>query len=396
VTHSVGTDGHHPGTAGGSLVLNGVTKKYGDRRAVDQVSMEIAAGEFVTLLGPSGSGKTTTLNIIAGFAEADEGGVLLEGRELTGVPPHKRGVGMVFQSYALFPHMTAGENIAFPLKMRRVGRAEIAEKVRAALAIVHLEEYASRYPQQLSGGQQQRIALARAIVFQPRLLLMDEPLGALDKKLREALQLEIKRIHRELGVTFVYVTHDQDEALVMSDRIAIYHEGRIEQIGSAEELYKNPSSLFVADFIGESSIFRGSFHLTPDGGELHWKGRELHVSKENCGHARLQSGAAAAVVVRPERTRIRRVADESDEATADNRLPGVLREVIYLGAIRKYLIELTGGAVAQARVSAAEEDGHELAIGDRVFLEWPASASYLLPVGETRADDPAALVLDAA
>jgi putative spermidine/putrescine transport system ATP-binding protein len=306
---------------------------------------------------------------------------------------------MVFQSYALFPHMTAGENIAFPLKMRGATKADIAEKVRNALAIVRLEEYGSRYPRQLSGGQQQRIALARAIVFEPRLLLMDEPLGALDKKLREVLQLEIMRIHRELGVTFVYVTHDQEEALVMSDRIAIYGEGRIEQIGAAEELYENPSTLFVADFMGDSNIFRGRFHPTPEGGEVRWNGHEVRVSKEKCAGMPLKSGDAAAVVVRPERARIRRSADAHEATAADNRLPGVLREVIYLGSIRKYLIELASGDLAQARVSVAHQDGHGLSAGDRVCLEWPTSASHLLADGSGRPlkeGDPADLVLDAA
>ena len=228
-------------------------------------------GEFVTLLGPSGSGKTTTLRMIAGFTSPTGGSIEIDGQDMTRVPPHRRDVGMVFQNYALFPHMTAAQNVAFPLRMRKQSRAEIDRRVGDALDLVKLRHLADRYPRQLSGGQQQRIALARAVVFEPRLLLMDEPLGALDRKLREALQLEIIRISRELGATVLYVTHDQEEALVMSDRIAIFNEGRIEQLGSGEDLYDRPASLFVADFIGESNILRGRYEA--DGADGGWMTR---------------------------------------------------------------------------------------------------------------------------
>ncbi len=250
----------------GALTLRNLTKIYGDLHAVDDVSLDVAPGEFVTLLGPSGSGKTTTLRIIGGFIKPEAGTVSLDGRDLTKVPPYKRDIGMVFQNYALFPHMTASENVGFPLQMRRVPKAEVKEKVREALRLVRLEELGDRYPKQLSGGQQQRVALARSFSFDPQLLLMDEPLGALDKKLREALQLEVLRISRQLGVTVVYVTHDQEESLVMSDRIAIYNEGRIEQIGTGEDLYERPVSLFVADFVGESNIYRGTLQADPYAG----------------------------------------------------------------------------------------------------------------------------------
>ena len=215
----------------GSLELRDLCKSYGDVHAVDHVSLTVAAGEFVTLLGPSGSGKTTTLGMIAGLAKPSSGGILLDGKRLDPLPPYKRDLGVVFQNYALFPHMTVARNVAFPLEMRRLPKSEIAGRVARVLEQVGLDRHGDRYPKQLSGGQQQRVALARAMVFEPRILLMDEPLGALDRKLREQMQVEIMRLHRETGVSVVYVTHDQDEALMMSDRIAVFNHGRIEQIG---------------------------------------------------------------------------------------------------------------------------------------------------------------------
>ncbi|MFC6235439.1 ABC transporter ATP-binding protein, partial [Leucobacter soli] len=247
------------------LRVNGVTKSFGGAPAVDDVSLTIAEGEFVSLLGPSGSGKTTTLQMIAGFSDPDSGTIALGGRDLASVPTHKRDIGVVFQNYALFPHMTVAQNVAFPLKMRGVPRREAESRVRAALEQVHLAKFSDRKPAQLSGGQQQRVALARAFVFGAKLLLMDEPLGALDKKLREVLQEEIVHLARSLGVTVVYVTHDQEEALAMSDRIAIYNEGRIEQIGSGRDLYARPATLFVATFMGESNIVRGALAAVPSG-----------------------------------------------------------------------------------------------------------------------------------
>ena len=233
--------------------------------AVDSVSLDIAPGEFLTLLGPSGSGKTTTLMMLAGFEIPSDGEIYVDDTAIAAIPPYKRNIGMVFQNYALFPHMTVGENIAFPLKMRGLSKSEIARMSKEALELVKLPGYEGRYPRQLSGGQQQRIAVARALVFNPRVLLMDEPLGALDKQLRESLQLEIKSLHDQLGVTIVYVTHDQQEALVMSDRIAVMNNGRIEQIGSPVALYDQPQSRFVASFIGESNFLSGRV-LSCDGG----------------------------------------------------------------------------------------------------------------------------------
>jgi putative spermidine/putrescine transport system ATP-binding protein len=242
--------------AGTQIELKGVSKVYPKSVAVDNISLTIKPGEFMTLLGPSGSGKTTTLNLIAGFADLTSGSIQIDGRRIDDVPVHKRGLGVVFQHYALFPHMTVGENVAFPLRRRKVGRAEQRDRVARALQTAGLADYAGRYPRELSGGQQQRVALARALVFDPQALLLDEPLGALDKKLRDRLQLELRRIHREVGRTFLFVTHDQEEALTLSDRIAVFNEGRIEQVGTAEELYATPQSLFVAGFIGESTMLR--------------------------------------------------------------------------------------------------------------------------------------------
>ena len=367
--------------AGGSLAIRGVTKVYGELRAVDDVSLDVAPGEFVTFLGPSGSGKTTTLRVVAGFIRADAGTVSLDEREMTGVPPYRRNIGMVFQNYALFPHMTAAENISFPLEMRRVSKGEARRKVEEALEIVRLTGLGARYPRQLSGGQQQRVALARAIVFNPRLLLMDEPLGALDKKLREALELEIMRISDQLRVTVVYVTHDQEEALVMSDRIAVYNRGRIEQVGTGEELYERPASLFVADFIGESNIFRGRL----DADVLVSNGLRLPFAEAARERAGLAPRTGAAVVVRPERLRVRATASGgSDGAVA--RVPGVVREVIYLGSMRKYVIELEGGCVARARVHVGQEDA-DLRAGDRVEVSWDVEQGVLVAYEEGRTED---------
>jgi ABC-type Fe3+/spermidine/putrescine transport system ATPase subunit len=242
---------------GASVSLVELEKRFDTVGAVRGVSLEIQSGEFLTLLGPSGSGKTTTLMMIAGFKQPTAGDIAIDGSSVVAIPPYRRNIGMVFQNYALFPHLTVAENIGFPLKQRGVDRADRSRQVAESLAMVRLSGYEGRYPRQLSGGQQQRVALARAMVFRPRLLLMDEPLGALDKQLRESLQIEIRRLHAELGITFVYVTHDQEEALTMSDRIAVMNEGVVAQLGAPEELYNRPISRFVASFIGESNFLPG-------------------------------------------------------------------------------------------------------------------------------------------
>lgn len=238
----------------GGIALRNLQKRYGSAMAVDDVSLSVSAGEFISLLGPSGSGKTTTLMMIAGFELPDSGQVLLDNKDITRLPPHRRELGVIFQNYALFPHMTVAENVAYPLRMRRVARVDIEARVRRILEQVHLSAFASRYPHQMSGGQQQRVAIARALVFDPPVLLLDEPLGALDKKLREHLRNEIKTLHKEVGKTMIYVTHDQDEALAMSDRVAVMHEGRIRQVSAPKEIYRKPADLFVAGFVGEVNL----------------------------------------------------------------------------------------------------------------------------------------------
>jgi putative spermidine/putrescine transport system ATP-binding protein len=359
-----------------ALVLRDLRKVFGTAVAVDGIDLEVRRGEFVTLLGPSGSGKTTTLRMIAGFMSPSGGSIEIDGTDMTRVPPHRRDVGMVFQNYALFPHMTAAQNVAFPLRMRRRPRAEVERRVADALSLVKLGDLGERYPRQLSGGQQQRIALARAVVFEPRLLLMDEPLGALDRKLRESLQLEIIHVSRQLGATVLYVTHDQEEALMMSDRIAIFSAGRIEQLGSGEDLYDRPASLFVADFIGESNILRGRYER--DGADGGWMTRgpsRWRVGKAAAERASLEAGAAGALVVRPERVRI--VDAAADAPPGDNAVDASVSDVLYLGPDTKYELALTGGqraAVRQPRGGA----GREWQSGDRVRLTWSVEDGVLV------------------
>jgi len=358
-----------------ALVLRALTKHFGSAVAVDGIDLDVRPGEFLTLLGPSGSGKTTTLRMVAGFMAPTSGSIEIDGSDMTRVPPHRRDVGMVFQNYALFPHMTAAENVAFPLRMRRRPGAEIKKRVGEALDLVKLGSFGDRYPRQLSGGQQQRIALARAVVFEPRLLLMDEPLGALDRKLRESLQLEIIRVSRELGATVLYVTHDQEEALVMSDRIAIFSMGRIEQLGSGADLYDRPASLFVADFIGESNILRGRYEV--DGGAGGWMTRDetrWRVGAASAGRSDVASGAAAALVVRPERMRVL-----TDGATPDglNTADATVDEVLYLGPDIKYQLALPWGQRISIR-EPRELDARELARGERVRIGWKVEDGLLV------------------
>jgi putative spermidine/putrescine transport system ATP-binding protein len=359
-----------------ALVLRGLRKEFGSAIAVDGVDLEVRRGEFLTLLGPSGSGKTTTLRMIAGFMSPSGGSIEIDGTDMTRVPPHRRDVGMVFQNYALFPHMTAAQNIGFPLRMRRRPRAEIERRVADALALVKLGGLGERYPRQLSGGQQQRIALARAVVFEPRLLLMDEPLGALDRKLREALQLEIIHISRQLGATVLYVTHDQEEALVLSDRIAIFSSGRIKQLGSGEDLYDRPASLFVADFIGESNILRGRYEANgSDGGSVVRGESRWRVGGAAARRTALEPGAAAALVVRPERVRILEAA--SQPSPGANAVDATVADVLYLGPDTKYELDLADGGRATVRQPRAG-GGREWQRGDRVRLTWSVDDGVLV------------------
>jgi putative spermidine/putrescine transport system ATP-binding protein len=361
--------------AGAALELRDVVKRYGGQAAVDRVSLDIRAGEFITFLGPSGSGKTTTLNMVAGFTDVTDGDILMDGDAISALPPHKRNIGMVFQHYALFPHMTAAENVGFPLKQRKVRDPELRERVERALAMVRLEEFGGRYPRQLSGGQQQRVALARAIVFEPRVLLMDEPLGALDKKLREWLQLEIKRIHSELGITFIYVTHDQEEALVLSDRIAIFRDGRIDQLGTAEDLYERPRTLFVAEFVGDSNVLPGRVSGAGDHVEVAGDGYRLRA----VGDGRLPDGAPAAVIVRPERLRV--ADDGADAGAGANTLDATIRQVMYLGSTRRLELEFSGGRRGQLREPSNTPSPRRE--GDAIRVTWAAEDGVVVPDDDT-------------
>jgi putative spermidine/putrescine transport system ATP-binding protein len=347
--------------------LTSVTKRFGDLAALDAISLDVRRGEFMTLLGPSGSGKTTTLRIVAGFTQPDAGTVTLDGRDITRLPAHRRNIGMVFQNYALFPHMTAADNIAFPLRVRRMSGHERRTKVADALALVHLSGLGGRYPRQLSGGQQQRVALARAIVFGPPLLLMDEPLGALDKKLRDAMQLEITRISRELDMTVIYVTHDQEEALALSDRIAIYNAGQVEQVGTGAELYETPVSLFAATFMGESTVLRGLVQANGDQVVLLCDDQAISVSLAGCRRVGVGLGQRAAVIVRPERIE---VASNGEGETGHGRaVRGIVTEQIYLGSIRKYVVDIGHSRKAIVRVPLGAESRWP-EVGQPVVLTW--------------------------
>ncbi|CAH2599914.1 Spermidine/putrescine import ATP-binding protein PotA [Rhodovastum atsumiense] len=329
-----------------------IDKTYdGEHLVVRSLNLDISRGEFLTLLGPSGSGKTTSLMMLAGFETPTDGEIYLNGKPIRNMPPHRRNIGMVFQNYALFPHMTVAENLAFPLQVRRIGRAETAERVARAMAMVKLEALAQRHPGQLSGGQQQRVALARALVFNPQLVLMDEPLGALDKRLREHMQMEIKRLHQDTGITVVYVTHDQSEALTMSDRIAVFNDGVIQQIAAPDTLYERPVNSFVANFIGENNTLSGQVeHREGRHGTVRLAGGELVEALLISPRA----NGATALSIRPERVRL--LAPDADPGT-DNRLSGRLRDIVYLGDHALALLDLPGTTDFMVRLQAGEQAG---------------------------------------
>jgi putative spermidine/putrescine transport system ATP-binding protein len=307
------------------LLIEGVGKRFGEVVALDRVSLQVAQGELLTILGPSGSGKTTLLKVVAGFETPDGGSVTVGGEEITSLPPAKRDIGMVFQNYALFPHLTVQGNVSFPLEMRNVARADIDRRVAEAIAMVELKGYEQRLPRQLSGGQQQRVALARAIVFNPRLLLLDEPFGALDRKLRETMQLEVRRLQRKLGLTTIFITHDQEEALVLSDRIAVMNHGTIQQVATTTEIYERPANDFVADFVGESNIFHGT--VSAAGMVTLDNGRTLKVASS------LSAGRKVGVLMRPERF----------SASGANAFAGEVIEAVYLGTSFKLRLACEGG-----------------------------------------------------
>jgi spermidine/putrescine transport system ATP-binding protein len=357
--------------AGGDVQLIGLAKRFGDTVAVDGIDLHIPAGEFFSLLGPSGCGKTTTLRLIAGFEQPSGGRILLDGRDMAHTPPHHRNVNTVFQSYALFPFLSVSDNVAFGLRYKRIPKKEAASKVQQALALVQLEGLGKRRPSQLSGGQQQRVALARALVLNPSVLLLDEPLGALDAKLRKALQIELKALQETVGITFLYVTHDQEEALTMSDRLAVMSNGRIQQIGSPSEVYEEPSTAYVADFLGVSNLMSaqgegggkvrlGEFRFTATGGDVGARG-------------------AIRVVIRPERVRL-----EDHGTSGDNRMPGMVERVLYVGSIIQVLVHLAHGETLQAWMQNRGGDP-PWQQGTAVSVHLPADAIRVL-AAETEAD----------
>ncbi|MBN3723288.1 ABC transporter ATP-binding protein [Burkholderia sp. Ac-20379] len=346
--------------------IRNVCKTYEDFTALRDVSLDIQAGEFVTLLGPSGSGKTTLLMVLAGFVRASSGSVKVGGEELLLKPPHKRGIGMVFQNYALFPHMTVAQNVAYPLRLRRMNRAEIAEKVRRALSVVRLDDLGERNIAHLSGGQRQRVALARAIVFEPDIMLMDEPLSALDKQLREHMQIEIRRLHEQLGMTTIYVTHDQTEALTMSDRIAIINKGQLAQFDTPDAIYERPASKFVADFIGETAFVP----LDEAGGAFSAFGAPFRTQ------APVPDGTGRPwLALRPDRAIL------LDAPVADlNCLPGVVRQRIYQGDSNLFYVDLPQGNEIMIRrgTGGADAGAPRLEPGDRITVGVRAEDSVVV------------------
>jgi putative spermidine/putrescine transport system ATP-binding protein len=358
-------------SAPGIVSLRNLVKQFGTTTAVDGISLEVGEGEFLTFLGSSGSGKTTTLFIVAGFEDATSGDVLIDGQSVLGVPPHKRNIGMVFQRYTLFPHLNVHENVAFPLSVRHRPKAEIQKAVGDVLRLVRLESYAERKPSQLSGGQQQRVALARALVYRPRFLLMDEPLAALDKRLREEIQGEIRRIHQETGVTVLYVTHDQEEALRLSDRIAVFSHGRIEQVGTGLDLYHAPSTAFVAGFIGNSNFIAGTVEgkdgdgtavRLPDGGL--WV-----VRKPSPG-----TGASASLMIRPERVRLCATAAATG---SDCAIKVRIREITFLGESLDYSVVTSWGQDLAIRESFGGAPVVPFEVGAEAYAVWRPADLHL-------------------
>ncbi len=354
--------------ADGQVELVGLRKGFGDVAAVDGIDLVIGAGEFFSLLGPSGCGKTTTLRLIAGFERPDEGRIILDGVDMAATPPHRRRVNTVFQSYALFPHLDVYENVAYGLRRQRVKRTEIRKRVDAILDAVHLGGYGKRRTAQLSGGQQQRVALARALVLNPSVLLLDEPLGALDAKLRKALQLELKSIQEQFGITFVYVTHDQEEALTMSDRIAVMSGGRVEQVAPPTEMYEEPQTVFVADFLGVSNLMTVTADGTDSGACRVRLGDTTLLARQGAIGARGETR----IVIRPERVRI-----EQYGAGGDNRIPGLIERVVYLGASEQLVVRLATGDVVQA-LQVNDGTEREFTQGTAVQLHFPPDALRVL------------------
>jgi spermidine/putrescine transport system ATP-binding protein len=370
---------------GPAVILRGLTKEFLDLRgqvsvtAVDDVSLEIREGEFFALLGPSGCGKTTTLRMIAGFEQPSRGEILLRGRPVQGIPSFHRPVNTVFQDYALFPHMSVLHNVQFGLRMAGVRNREARRRALEALDMVRLGHAAERKPQQLSGGQQQRVALARALVNRPAVLLLDEPLGALDLKLRKAMQSELKQLQQQVGITFIYVTHDQEEALSMADRIAVMDGGKALQVGRPEEIYERPTSRFVADFIGETNFLEGALESLEAGvGRVRLPSGEALVATVH--DPELSPGAAVAVAIRPEKLDLRRAGEAAPTGSFEvTELPSTVTEVNYIGTDTRYTLRLDGGGELVARIQNQHHgfDG-ALAAGERVLASWPVRHASVL------------------
>ncbi|HET9660262.1 MAG TPA: ABC transporter ATP-binding protein [Thermomicrobiales bacterium] len=374
-----GESGAPVGPGPPSVELTSVYKDYGTTRAVDGVSLQVQQGEFLTLLGPSGCGKTTTLRMIGGFEFPTAGSVAINGEIMGNRPPYRRPVNTVFQNYALFPHMTVGQNVGYGLEMAGVPKTERQRRVGEALELVRLPQVEHRKPAQLSGGQQQRIALARALINRPQVLLLDEPLGALDLKLRKAMQLELKGLNREVGITFVYVTHDQDEALTMSDRIAVMNAGKILQLGDPREIYEHPRSRFVADFIGETNMLSGALERI--------EGEIATIAISGVGEIRVPagrdrtsaiSGELADVIIRPERMTLHHLADLLEERDGENRLDGAIADAIYLGTHTQYLVRFADGQTATVHVQNSGGREDDFMVGDPASVGFPIESAALL------------------
>lgn len=348
----------------GSVELSNVTKRYGDVVAVDSLNLEIKPGEFLSLLGPSGCGKTTTLRMLAGFEQPDEGFVRISGEYVQGVPPYKRDVNTVFQHYALFPHMSVAENVAYGLRQKGVVKSEISSKVIEALDMVQMSKLANRRPRQLSGGQQQRVAVARALVNRPSILLLDEPLGALDRKLREEMQIELKLLQSRLGITFIFVTHDQEEAMSMSDRIAIMLDGHVEQLGDPETVYERPTSAFVAGFVGRNNFWQGT--ATSNGAT----GQDGTVFVATRPEENVPTGQPALAAVRPECINL----SATKPAESQNSVAAKVAGVSHFGDVLQYVV--TAGS-RDLLVQVARTNPSRFGVGDHVWCSWPAEDVYL-------------------
>jgi len=366
---------------GGQIELVNLTKRFGKFTAVDGIDLEIPAGEFFSLLGPSGCGKTTTLRMVAGFEEPDAGEVRLDGHDMSRTPPAKRSVNTVFQSYALFPHLRISDNVAFGLRRQKVPRGEVRLRVSEALELVQLSQYANRKPAQLSGGQQQRVALARALVLKPSVLLLDEPLGALDAKLRRQLQVELKQLQEQVGITFLYVTHDQEEALTMSDRLAVMNSGRVEQAGKPRDMYEEPETAYVADFLGVSNLMKAELGQAPGSGAAVHLGPDFSLTAL-AGDVALRG--AATVTVRPER-----IVLEPAGRTGENRIPGMVMRTVYLGAAQQVHVQMASGQTLTVLAShQGDEPAANLPPGTAVTCYLPAAAVRVLRPSATISSTP--------